>query len=472
MSKWMIFGFAGLLGFTSWAKAPNIVLVFCDDLGYTDIGCFGAKGYTTPNIDTLAKEGMRFTSFCAAQAVCSASRAALMTGCYPNRVGITGALMPHSKKGLSTEEKTIASVLKAGGYATAIIGKWHLGDAPEFSPLNHGFDYFYGLPYSNDMWPLRNKQWPTLKLYENREAIADILSLTDQDTLTTRYTEKAVAFVKKNKDKPFFLYLAQSMPHVPLGVSSKFKGKSEQGMYGDVLMEIDWSVGEVMKTLKECGLEEETLVIFTSDNGPWLNWGNHAGTCRGLREGKGCSFDGGQRVPCVMRWPKRIPAGIACERFATTLDILPTLAKLAQVSLPERRIDGVDISKLLFNEPGDSPRRNFYYYYNANDLEAVRRDNWKLVLPHTFRSYQGVTPGKDGKEGPYAKGTATLALYNLTADMGEQTDVKEKHPEIVAELEKLVIEARNDLGDNLTKSPGDNRRAPGTVTQKVLPTGT
>jgi arylsulfatase len=237
-------------------------------------------------------------------------------------------------------------------------------------------------------------------------------------------------------------------------------------------MEIDWSVGEVMKTLKECGLEEETLVIFTSDNGPWLNWGNHAGTCRGLREGKGCSFDGGQRVPCVMRWPKRIPAGIACERFATTLDILPTLAKLAQVPLPERRIDGVDISKLLFNEPGDSPRRNFYYYYNANDLEAVRRDNWKLVLPHTFRSYQGVTPGKDGKEGPYAKGTATLALYNLTADMGEQTDVKEKHPEIVAELEKLVIEARNDLGDNLTKSPGDNRRAPGTVTQKVLPTGT
>ena len=466
LKKWMMIGVAGILGLTSWAKAPNIVLVFCDDLGYTDIGCFGAKGYTTPNLDTLAKEGMRFTNFCSAQAVCSASRAGLMTGCYPNRVGISGALGPRSKIGLSTEEKTIASVLKAGGYATAIIGKWHLGDAPEFSPLNHGFDYFFGLPYSNDMWPHRNKQWPTLKLYENREAIADILSLTDQDTLTTRYTEKAVAFVKKNKDKPFFLYLAQSMPHVPLGVSSKFKGKSEQGMFGDVLMEIDWSVGEVMKTLKDCGLEEETLVIFTSDNGPWLNWGNHAGTCRGLREGKGCSFDGGQRVPCVMRWPKHIPASTACERFATTLDILPTLAKLAQVPLPERRIDGIDISRLLHNEPGDSPRRNFYYYYKANDLEAVRRDNWKLVLPHNFRSYQGVTPGMDGKEGPYAKGTATLALYNLTTDMGEQTDVREKHPEIVTELERLVKEAREDLGDNLTKSLGVNRRQSGTVTEK------
>jgi arylsulfatase A-like enzyme len=464
--KWRILGLVGMLSLTSWAKAPNIVLIFCDDMGYTDIGCFGAQGYTTPHIDTLAKEGMRFTNFCVAQAVCSASRAALMTGCYPNRVGITSALLPNCPFGLSTEEKTIASLLKTGGYATAIIGKWHLGDAPEFSPLNHGFDTFYGLPYSNDMWPLRRKEWPTLKLRENRETVADILTLADQDTLTTRYTEKAVAFVKQNKDKPFFLYLAHSMPHVPLGVSSKFKGKSEQGMFGDVLMEIDWSVGEVMKTLKECGLEEETLVIFTSDNGPWLNWGNHAGTCRGLREGKGCSFDGGHRVPCVMRWPKQIPASTTCDRFATTLDILPTLATFAKVPLPERRIDGVDISKLLFNEPGDSPRRTFYYYYNSNDLEAVRRDNWKLVLPHTYRSYQGVKAGVDGKEGPYSKGTSPLALYNLTTDMGEQTDVQAQHPEIVAELQKLAASAREDLGDNITKAPGANRRPAGKIAQK------
>jgi arylsulfatase len=221
-----------------------------------------------------------------------------------------------------------------------------------------------------------------------------------------------------------------------------------------------------MKTLKECGLEEETLVIFTSDNGPWLNWGNHSGTCRGLREGKGCSFDGGHRVPCVMRWPKQIPASTTCDRFATTLDILPTLANVAKVPLPERCIDGVDILKLLFNEPGDSPRRTFYYYYNSNDLEGVRRDNWKLVLPHTYRSYQGVKPGMDGKEGPYSKGTSPLALYDLTTDMGEQTDVQAQHPEIVAELQKLASAAREDLGDNITKAPGANRRPAGIINQK------
>ncbi len=443
---------------------PNIVVIFCDDLGYTDLGCFGARGWTTPNLDRMAKEGMRFTNFYAAQAVCSASRAGLLTGCYPNRVGITGALMPRSKIGLSASETTIATMLKAQGYVTGMVGKWHLGDAPQFMPWNHGFDDYFGLPYSNDMWtnkPERKDGYPVLKLFRNQEPIDDITTHAKQDQLTTRYTEHAVGFIKAHAKEPFFLYFAHSMPHVPLGVSDKFRGKSQQGMYGDVAMEIDWSVGEVLKTLKECGIDDNTLVVFTSDNGPWLNYGNHAGTCYGLREGKGCSFDGGQKEPCIMRWPGKIPAGSECRQLAATLDLLPTVAALSGAKLPALRIDGVDIAPLLFAKKDACPRRTFLYYYNANDLEAVRRDQWKLVFPHNHRSYVGVKPGKDGKGGPYTKGHATYALYDLAADPGETTDVKDKHPDIVAELEKLAAETREDLGDSLQKKPGTGRRQPG-----------
>jgi arylsulfatase A-like enzyme len=269
-------------------RLPNIVLIFIDDMGYADVGCYGATGYETPNIDGLAEQGMRFTSFYVAQAVCSASRAALLTGCYPNRVGIFGAYNDQAKVGINPDEKTIAEVLKKKGYATACFGKWHLGHHHQFLPLQNGFDEYLGLPYSNDMWPVEydgtalpeghsKLRYPVLPLIEGNEKVAEIRTLEDQDSLTTRYTERAVRFIEKNKDQPFFLYVPHTMVHTPLGVSDKFRGKSEQGKFGDVMMEVDWSVGEILKTLAKHELEDHTLVIFTSDNGPWLNFGAHAG---------------------------------------------------------------------------------------------------------------------------------------------------------------------------------------------------
>jgi arylsulfatase len=304
---------------------PNVVIIFTDDQGYGDVGNFGATGFTTPNLDKMAQEGMRFTHFYSAQAVCSASRAALLTGCYPNRIGISGALMPWSENGIHENEMTIAEMLKEKGYVTGIFGKWHLGHHEKFLPLHHGFDEYLGIPYSNDMWPVdfdgspiteeSSRPWkaryPPLPLIEGNEKIRELTSLEDQNILTSLYTEKAVDFIQRHKEEPFFLYLPHSMPHVPLGVSTQFKGKSDQGMYGDVMMEIDWSVGEILKALRDNDLENHTLVIFTTDNGPWLNFGNHAGSTGGLREGKGTSFEGGQRVPCIMKWPETIPAGVA-----------------------------------------------------------------------------------------------------------------------------------------------------------------
>jgi arylsulfatase len=290
-----------------------------DDLGYGDIGANGATNYQTPNIDKMATEGIRFTNFLAAQAVCSASRAALLTGCYPNRIGFSGALAPTSTIGINANETTLAEVLKEKGYKTAIYGKWHLGHQKQFLPLQHGFDEYFGLPYSNDMWPVdydgspapeghfKKKAYPTLPLIQNNERIEDITTLEQQGMLTSRYTEKAVDFIKRNKNNPFFLYLPHSMPHVPINASPRFRGKSQQGLYGDVIMEIDWSIGEVLKALKANGLDKNTLVIVTSDNGPWLNYGNHAGSSGGYREGKGTSYEGGQRVPCVMRWKGTMP---------------------------------------------------------------------------------------------------------------------------------------------------------------------
>jgi len=294
-------------------KSPNIVLILMDDMGYGDLGCYGASMYKTPNLDRMAAQGIRFTSFMSAQAVCSASRAGLMTGCYPNRLGISGALSPGSKIGLNPAEETIAEVLKKNNYKTGAIGKWHLGDHHEFLPLQQGFDEYLGIPYSNDMWPVnfdgtpfsadhRDKKvdFPPLPLIEGNDKIREFHTLEDQSEITTIYTERAVQFITANRKKTFFLYLAHNMTHVPLAVSQKFKGKSEQGLHGDVMMEIDWSVGEVLKALEKNGLTQNTLVVFTSDNGPWLNFGNHAGSTGGLREGKLASYEGGQRVPCLM----------------------------------------------------------------------------------------------------------------------------------------------------------------------------
>ncbi len=453
-------------------KLPNVVIIFTDDQGYGDVGVYGARGYTTPNLDKMASEGMRFTDFYSAQAVCSASRAGLLTGCYPNRIGVSGAFMPWAKVGINQDEVTIAELLKQKHYATGIFGKWHLGHHKQFLPLQHGFDEYFGIPYSNDMWPVNydgkpvtdsaaapNKfRHPPLPLIEGNEVIKEIHDLDGQNQLTTWYTERAVQFIENHKDQPFFLYVPHSMPHVPLGVSDKFAGKSEQGMYGDVMMEIDWSVGEILKALKTNGLEENTIVIFTTDNGPWLNFGNHAGSTGGLREGKGTSFEGGQKVPCIIKWPGIVPEGVICNNMASTIDILPTLAEITSTQLPDHKIDGVSILSLLKGDPDANPRDNLLYYYRRNSLEAVRIGDWKMVFPHDHRSYEDVLPGNDGWPGPYKQGRAELALYDLRRDPGERYNVIDQYPEIAENLQKSAEDARIDLGDDLTDSEGINRR--------------
>jgi arylsulfatase A-like enzyme len=458
-------------------KHPNIVLIYADDLGYGDLASYGATNYQTPHLDQLAAEGMRFTNFEVAQAVCSASRAAIMTGCYPNRIGIGGALNPHAKIGLNPEEETIAELVKRGGnYKCGIFGKWHLGHLKPYLPSNQGFDEYVGVPYSNDMWKwtydmqlatpethARKASFPELPLIAGDTVFKTIEDLQGQDELTTIYTENAVRFINENKDLPFLLCVPHSMPHVPLGVSDKFRGKSEQGLYGDVMMEIDWSVGEIMKALEDNGLTENTLVIFTSDNGPWLNFGDHAGSTGGLREGKGTSFEGGQRVPCVMKWPAQIPAGTVCNQLASTIDFLPTFAEMVNVSLPEKKIDGVSILPLLKGVPGAKPRETFYYYYQATALEAVRKNEWKLVLPHSHRTYKGLEPGNGGINGPTETAEAGLALYDLRRDPGERYDVKDSYPTVVEELQQLANIAREDLGDKLMDIEGKHVREPGRI---------
>jgi len=455
---------------------PNIIFIFTDDMGYGDLCSYGATQYQTPNLDRLAAQGMRFTNFYVSQAVCSASRAALLTGCYSNRVGISGALNPHSKIGLNPEEETIAEILKEQNYVSAAVGKWHLGHHKMFLPLQHGFDEYLGIPYSNDMWPIkydgkrataqthaRKASYPELPLIKNNKKIRELKTIEDQAEITTIYTEKAIEFIQENKNRPFFLYLAHSMPHVPLAVSEKFKGTSEQGLYGDVIMEIDWSVGQIMQTLEENGLSENTLVIFTSDNGPWLNFGNNAGSTGGLREGKGTSWEGGQRVPCIMKWPGHIPKGSICNKMASTIDILPTLANISGSPLPEKKIDGVNILPLLLGDPNANPREVFYYYYKKNSLEGVRKNSWKLVLPHKHRSYEGVLPGNDGLPGDYREGETGYALFDMRRDRGERYDVKELYPKVFEDMKKLADKARDDLGDDLLNIEGKNRREPGRI---------
>ena len=452
------------------ASPPNIVLIFMDDLGYGDLGVYGARGYSTPHLDRLAEEGMRFTDFYASQAVCSASRASLLTGCYSERVSILGALSPSSEIGLNPEEETLAEILKARGYATGIFGKWHLGHREEFLPLQHGFDEYLGVPYSNDMWPVEydgtrlaeggKSGQPPLPLVSGNETVEFIEDLQDQDRLTTLYAEGSVAFIEKNRNHPFFLYLAHSMPHVPLGVSEKFRGHSEQGMFGDVMEEIDWSVGEVLAALDRNGLTDNTLVIFTSDNGPWLNFGNHAGSTGGLREGKGTAFEGGPRVPAIMRWPGHIEAGSLSPRMASTLDILPTVAAITGAALPVKPIDGVSLVSILEGDRTTNPRDQFLFYYGG-ELRAVREGKWKRVFQHRTRSYVGVEPGMDGLPGPYAFPTVPAALYDLESDVGETTDVSDAFPEVVTRLESSAEEAREILGDRLQGRRGSEVRPPG-----------
>jgi arylsulfatase A-like enzyme len=456
---------------------PNVVLIFMDDMGYADLSCYGAAGYQTPNMDRLAAEGMRFTNFLSAQPVCTASRAGLLTGCYPNRIGLFGALFPRSQTGINADETTLAELLKSRGYATAIYGKWHLGDHANFLPRKHGFDEYVGLPYSNDMWPTGydgkpntdpkhvKARFTTLPLLANEDTLRLIQTLDDQALLTGIYTQKAVDFINRNRKRPFFLYVPHSMPHVPIAASANFRGKTQNGTYGDVMTEIDWSVGEVMKALRTNGLDKNTIVILTSDNGPWQQYGNHAGSTGGLREAKGGVFEGGLRVPCLVRWPGRVPAGQVCNQLASTIDLVPTLARHTGANLPNRRLDGVDLTDLWIGNATAQPRREFLYYYGKNNLMAVRRDNWKLILPHKGRTQEGsVLVGRDGFPGQlFENFEHKLALFNLNHDPGERHDVQQLHPEKVKELQDLAEATRRDLGDDLTNAPGTNRRPVGTV---------
>lgn len=445
-------------------KAPNFVVIYLDDMGYGDLTLTGATGYQTPHLDQMARKGIFFSHYYSPQAVSSASRAGLLTGCYPNRIGFSGALDHNSNIGISDREETIAQVLKKKAYSTAAFGKWHVGYQQQFMPLNKGFDEFFGIPYSHDMWPnhpTAGNYYPPLPLYNGDQVVE---TMPDINQFSTRFTEKAVDFIQKHKSTPFFIYLAHPLPHVPLAVSDKFKGKSEQGMYGDVMMEIDWSVGQILQTLKKLKLEENTLVIFTSDNGPWLNYGNHSGSTGGLREGKGTSFEGGQRVPCLMYWKGTIPEGLVCNKLISGIDILPTVATIAGAPLPPNKIDGVNILPLMKGDLTATPRKSFYYYYRRNSLEAVSNGSWKLVFPHPGRTYLGFEPGKDGIPGAANENfNFGRGLYDLRRDPGEQYNVIESFPEVVAELEKIAAEAREDLGDDLTNSPGKNRREPGRV---------
>ncbi|MAE28616.1 MAG: arylsulfatase [Planctomycetes bacterium] len=457
-------------------RPPNIVLVYTDDQGWADIGSQGARGFATPNIDRLAQEGVRFTNFYVAQPVCSASRAALLTGCYPNRLGISGALGPGAKHGLHRDETTLAELCRGAGYATAMFGKWHLGHRLPFLPVHHGFDEFYGIPYSNDMWPWhpnyahfsdpverRKRGYPDLPLFEGDKVVDDSVDADDQRAFTRGFTERATDFIRKHRDEPFFLYLAHPMPHVPLFVDAANEGRTERGLYGDVIAEIDDSVGALLDTLAECGIDDNTLFIYASDNGPWLSYGDHGGSTGPLREGKGTTFEGGVRVPGLARFPGQIPAGLVCDEPLMTIDILPTVAGLIGAPLPERPIDGRNAWPLFQGEKGaHSPQEAYFFYYRVNDLEAMRSGKWKLHFPHGYRSMAGRELGSGGSPGKYDYSVRTgLELYDLEADIGERVNLAAEHPQVVERLTALADAMRAELGDNLTEAEGAGQRAPG-----------
>lgn len=461
------------------AERPNIVLIFTDDLGYGDVACFSPTDIRTPNIDALAKSGTRFTNFYVAQAVCTASRAALMTGCYANRVGLAGALNHTSPTGIHPDEVLLPEILQQQGYATGMFGKWHLGMPPYFSPLKNGFDEWLGIPYSNDntkYHPVLADSMPPLPLYDGDEVIE---TDPDQSLFTKRLTQRAVAFIAKHKSEPFFLYVPHIMPHVPIFASDDFRGRSSVGLYGDVIEEIDWSVGEIVRAIEAHGLDDNTWIIFTSDNGPFLSYGTHAGSNGALREGKLTTFDGGVRVPTVMRWPGKIPAGEVCNTPLMTIDLLPTVCKILGCELPEKPLDGVNVANVLMNPSTAEAPHEALAFYSGKELHAVRRGDWKLHFPHKY-----LTPRddlrSDGKPAGYGKlepksitesgveGIASrhgyrvaelpLSLYNVANDPGEQIDVAAQHPRIVDELTELADQVRAELGDELTGQSGSALR--------------
>lgn len=426
-------------------QKPNVVIIFVDDMGYADIGPFGAERSWTPNLNKMADEGIKFTSFYAANCACTASRASLLTGCYPGRISMTKNFMPHSKTGLNPDEDTIADVLKRQGYATAAFGKWHLGDLPKFMPLNQGFDEFYGFPYSHDMWRYHPEneryKFPPLPLYEGSEIINSDVKPKDQLHLTADVTAKAIDFIERNQKNPFFVYLPYPLPHVPLLVSEEFKGKTNDGLYGDVVAELDAGVGRILRTLKQCNVDENTLVVFTSDNGPWLMYGNHGGSAKPLAEGKGTYFEGGFRVPCIMRWPAGIPQGAVNDNVCGTIDLLPTIAALVGAAPRAKRIDGKDISRLMSMEADVSPHDAMFYRQIA-----VRSGDWKLMLPHTTRRYP--SPGKDGLPGKPVRKKVPLSLFNLRDDIGETRNLAVQNPDVVMRLKRTLQEFKDEIALN------------------------
>jgi len=421
------------------SESPNVLLVNCDDLGYGDVGCYGSTLHSTPALDRMADEGMRFTDFYMAAPVCSPSRAAMMTGCYPQRIGLeTGCeiivLRPGEPIGLSSEEVTVAGILKDAGFATKIIGKWHCGDQPEFLPTRHGFDSWYGIPYSNDMGiTKRHPDFPPLPLMRDEEVVQE---QPDQAALTERYMEEAVRFIRENRERPFFLYLAHMYVHVPLYAPERFLAQSRNGTYGATVEHIDWCMAVLFYEVQRLGLDDRTLVIFTSDNGGAPRFGASNAPLRGQ---KGTTWEGGIRVPCIMRWPGVIPAGVECGEVATAMDVLPTLARLAGEEAPnDRIIDGKDILPLMMGAPDASSPYDAFYYYRELELQAVRMGDWKLHL-------------------------MSGELYHLRKDIGETTDVAAEHPDVVAELRARAEVCREDLGDSVTGATGDNRRPCGRV---------
>ncbi len=448
------------------SPSPNFIIIFCDDMGYADIGPFGAEGYQTPHLDRMAAEGMKFTDFYVGRSFCSPSRAALLTGCIPTRVGVGGNFGPHSKTGLHPGEMTIADMLKQKGYATACFGKWHLGHLPKFLPPNQGFDEYFGIPYSNDMWPFhpgvrhlpmeqRLKKWPHLPLFEGTTIINPKIMPEDQVTLTRTLANRAVDFIGKHKEEPFFIYLPNPQPHVPLFASETFQGKTARGLYGDVISEIDWGVGQIIAALQEHGIDDRTCIVFSSDNGPWLSYGDHAGSAKPLREGKGTNFEGGFRVSCLMRWPGKIPAAAVCSEVAGTIDLLPTIAAFSDAPLPKNKIDGKDITDLMTGKQGaKSPHEVFYHYDGGNRLVALRSGKWKLMFPQSYNSPIG---GSGGLPGKGRRLQIELSLFDLEADIGETTNVAGQHPEVVKRLQEAADEMRKELGDG-KQNVGTERR--------------
>ena len=426
------------------SRPPNIVVIFLDDSGFADFRPFGSPAYDTPNVRQLAAAGCRFTHFHVPQAICSASRGALLTGCYPERTGLVGAHGPRAR-GMDPRWPTIAQVLKPRGYATAVFGKWHIGDQPDTRPPARGFDESCGLMYSNDMWRHHPESrafdaFP-LQFWENGHVALEDVTREDQTHLTEWYTEHAVDFIRRKKDQPFFLYVPHSMPHVPLAVGARFRGKSGAGLYGDVMLEIDWSVGEITRALREAGVEKNTLVVFTSDNGPWHVYGNHAGSTP-FREAKGTGFDGGTRSACIMRLPGQIPAGTVSDTMFCTIDLLPTFAGLAGAALPQTPVDGRNVWDLITLRPGATNPHDYYAFTTGKAFDGLFSGDgrWKLHVPHTYRSL--VTAGRDGQPGTYEKKEIGLSLFDMLYDSHETTNVLDRNPDIAARLQTFAEQHR------------------------------